>query len=90
MKKIIAISLFLFCSFAYAQQEKIIIAKEAPIENRFSGADFLFGSGSITKSETVYYLIAEDATVCEVKVATWAKTKIGSKYNCGYSWKLLE
>ena len=76
------LALILICGLAFGDQSKIIIAKENPIENRFSAADFLFGNGSITKSETVYYLVAEDGTVCEVTVSKWAKTKIGDSFLC--------
>jgi hypothetical protein len=65
---------------------KTIVAKESPIENRLSGTEILFGSGSITKSETVYYLIAEDGTIVETDIVTWAKVKIGESYTTRY-WK---
>ena len=60
--------------------EKIIIEKQAPVENRFSGGDFFFGSGSITKSRTVYYLIADDGTVADVGLSDYARQKIGEPY----------
>lgn len=68
----------------YAGQLKTVIGKEHPNENRFSAGDFFFGSGSITKTKTIYYLIAEDGTVCEVGLSAYYKTKIGSKYNCNW------
>lgn len=56
---------------------KKIVAKENPIENRVSGVEILFGSGSITKSETIYYLIADDGTSVQTDMGTWTKFKIG-------------
>jgi hypothetical protein len=90
MKTLSFVLLMLVASFSFAQQSKKIIAKESPIENRFSASDFFFGNGSITKSETVYYLIAEDGTACEVKVGIWAKTKIGDSHSCKTLWVDIE
>lgn len=59
---------------------KIIADKQAPIENRFSGTDFLFGNGSITKSQTVYYFISTDGKMVEVDLRTYSKYKIGDTY----------
>jgi len=59
---------------------KIIADKQAPIENRLSGADFLFGNGSITKSQTVYYFISTDGKMVEVDIRTYSKYKIGDSY----------
>lgn len=59
---------------------KIIADKQAPIENKFSGVDFLFGEGSITKSQTVYYFISEDNKTVEVSLKEYSKFKIGDKY----------
>lgn len=61
---------------------KTVIDKISPNENRLSRADLIFGQGSITKTETVYYLVAEDATVCEVGMTNYFKVKIGQKYSC--------
>lgn len=71
----------------YNTQEvsKQIIDKQSPIENRVSGAEILFGSGSITKSVTVYYLIASDGTACEVDMTKYSLTKINDTVGC-YNW----
>lgn len=66
---------------------KKIIEKSAPNENRFSAGDFVFGKGSVTKTRTVYYLIAEDGTVCEVGLSEYHKTKIGSMASCS-QWEV--
>lgn len=54
-----------------------VIEKQTPIENEFSGADFFFGNGSITKSNTVYYLVLENGTDKKVSRQTFNKTNIG-------------
>lgn len=59
---------------------KKVIGKEAAIENRFSAVDVFFGNGSITKSQTVYYLIASDGSVTEVGMSDYSRTKIGDMY----------
>ena len=38
-----------------------------------------------SRAETVYYLIAEDGTVAEVKLPIYAKTKIGDEVSA--DWK---
>lgn len=60
---------------------KTVASKMERIENRFSGTDFMFGEGSITKSKTVYYLVATDGTACEVGMSEYARTKVGEKYS---------
>jgi hypothetical protein len=62
----------------------VVIDKQAPIENRISPLDVLLGS-SITKSMTVYYIIAEDGTICEVDMGTYSKAKISDYLLC--NWK---
>lgn len=71
----------------YERNKKTVIAKDDPVENRFSGTDFFFGHGSITKSKTVHYLIAEDKTVCEVDIADYATVQTGAKYSCDWKQK---
>jgi hypothetical protein len=78
---VLALSVFL-APTVYAEQAKTVIGKESPNENRLSPGDFFFGGGSITKTKTVYYLIAEDGTVCEVGLSAYHKTKIGDNYSC--------
>lgn len=67
---------------------KTIIDKQASVENRFSGSDFFFGNGSITKSKTVYYLVAEDGTAAEVGLTDYSRTKVGDKYSSS-DWKTM-
>ena len=69
----------------YSSTSKIVSEKTTAIENEVSGIEILFGNGSITKSVTVYYLVAEDGTSCKVSMSEWNKSKIGSSY-IGY-WK---
>ena len=69
----------------YGPVTKVISSKEAPIENRFSAGDFFFGSGSISKSQTVYYFFAEDGTMVEVDLRTYASKKVGDNYSA--NWK---
>ena len=68
---------------------KKIIAKADPIENKVSGWDTLTGDGGIrTKSKTVYYLIAEDGTHCEVDMGTWYRVQVGSQQGCEFgNWE---
>lgn len=61
-------------------ESKVIAAKESPIESRVSAMEIAFGSGSITKSVTVYYLVATDGSITEVDVSTWARTNVGDTY----------
>lgn len=70
----------------YIAKTKVIAAKEAPIENNFSGIDFFFGNGSITKSQTVYYFIAVDGALVNVDIKTYASKKIGDTYS-STNWK---
>lgn len=56
---------------------KIVVAKETPIENRISGVEIFFGEGSISKSQTVYYLIFEDGSSREVLRKRFYQVKIG-------------
>lgn len=69
-----------------SSKTKVIAAKEAPIENNFSGIDFFFGNGSITKSQTVYYFIAVDGALVSVDLKTYASKKIGDTYS-STNWK---
>jgi hypothetical protein len=60
---------------------KRIAAKDSPVENRVSVLDTATGGGSVrTKSTTVYYLIAEDGTACEVGMSAWHRTKVGDSF----------
>lgn len=59
---------------------KVIVNKISSVENRFSGADYIFGQGSVTKSASVYYLAASDGTVCEVGLSQYLVAKEGEKY----------
>lgn len=60
---------------------KRVIAKESPVENRFSAWDTFTRGGIHTKTETVYYLIAEDGTAVEVEMGEWVRVKIGDSYS---------
>jgi len=69
--------------------KKLVIGKDAPIENRFSSGDIIFGSGSVTKSQTVYYIVGEDGTLCEVDLGVYARIKIGDSCEC-QNWKTAQ
>jgi len=58
---------------------KVVSAKDAPIENRFSATDYFWGEGSVTKSTTVYYLYSEDGYSLEVDRKVYHQTKIGDR-----------
>ena len=60
--------------------EKVILVKDAPIENRFSSTDFAVGEGSVTKSVTVYYFYAEDGTCVEVEPGVYHTKNVGETY----------
>jgi len=60
--------------------ERVISEKDAPIENEFSGVDFIFGEGSITKSVTVYYFYSEDGLSVKVDRKTYFSKKVGDVY----------
>lgn len=88
MKKIYLILSALFiisCEEAYVEERiestecKTIKAKDQPIENRFSAGDYVFGSGSITKSQTVYYFYYTDGSTDEVDRSTYFKHDVGEK-----------
>lgn len=63
----------------------IINAKDQPIENRLSGGDFIFGNGSITKSQTIYYFYFENGTSKEVNREEFFKFNVGDKYCVSYT-----
>ncbi len=58
----------------------LITEKGNDIDNRFSAGDFFFGNGSVTKSETVYFLILEDGNIVEVDRGEYYKYKVGENY----------
>lgn len=59
---------------------KDVIAKDNPIENRFSTTDFFLGEGSVTKSQTVFYLYFEGNYFMEVDNSTYNMVKIDSPF----------
>jgi hypothetical protein len=63
-------------------ESKVIIDKTSPNENRFSGTEFIFQGTVVTKTQTVYYLIAEDGTVCEVGLTKYHQSNIGDTVAC--------
>lgn len=67
-------------SIEYTTSCKVIKAKDAPIENKFSSGDYFFGEGSVTKSQTVYYFYFKDGSSKEVKRETYFKFDEGEKY----------
>lgn len=91
MKKIILILLLVIalssCELPEAPEPrkpvsvcKKITDKQTPIENNFSGTDFFIGNGSVTKSQTNYYLVFEDGTDKNVSRKTYNKNKIWGNY----------
>ena len=63
---------------------KKVVEKIAPTEQRMS-YDWMDSQSLRTRASTVYYLIAEDGTVAEVKLPIYAKTKIGDEVSA--NWK---
>jgi hypothetical protein len=61
---------------------KKIVDKISSVESRFSGAAFVFSKGSSFRPTTVYYLVAEDGSVCEVGLTQYAQTKVGTVSAC--------
>lgn len=59
---------------------KEVIDKQTPIENDFSGVDFFLGNGSITKSQTNYYLVFEDWSDESVSRQKFNKHKVWDEY----------
>lgn len=59
---------------------KTIKAKDQPIENQFSAGDYFFGNGSITKSQTVYYLYFTDGSSESVSRENYFKFDVGDQY----------
>lgn len=66
---------------------KKVVEKIAPTEQRMS-FDWMDKQSLRSRAETVYYLIAEDGTVAEVKLPIYAKTKIGDEVSA--DWKTPE
>jgi len=92
MKKVIlyfsiAFAIFCFqsCKTSQASQrgmiEKVISSKDAPIESRYSIG--LFGEGY--RSDTIYYLYADDGTSIKVDRSFYNRVKIGDKVKA--RWK---
>ena len=61
--------------------EKVVTSKDAPIESKYSIG--LFGEGY--RSDTVYYLYADDGTSIKVDRVFYNRVKIGDKVKAG--WK---
>lgn len=62
---------------------KKIVGKASPVEQRM-GFDPFDNHPLRQKSETVFYLVAEDGTVAEVGLSTYTTTQIGSNYATHY------
>jgi hypothetical protein len=72
-------------------RSKLVTSKAESIENRLSGVDLFFGDGSVTKTQSVYYLVADDGSLCEVGLSTYQGIRVESPYSprmfdCPSSW----
>ncbi len=56
---------------------KYVVGKHQAVETRVSWVDTLTRDGVVTKPISVYYLVAEDDTYCEVKMTDFFKAKEG-------------
>ena len=66
---------------------KKVMQKLESIENRISMTEMAFGQGSVTKSQTIYYLASEDGTVCEVGMSDYLRVKVGDMYEGAWKQK---
>jgi hypothetical protein len=66
---------------------KVVVLKKEVVESRISAWDTMTKKGVTTKSQTVYYLIASDGTVCEVGLSEFVVTKEGSTKSCEWEVK---
>ncbi len=66
-----------------SQEDRIVTDKISSMENRFSVTDFALGDGSITKSQSVYYLIS-NIKKCEVSMIEFSNVNIGDHYSCDW------
>lgn len=69
-----------------ASNRRKVISKIQAVENRFSAMD-AFAGGAMTKSTTVFYLVADGGEVCEVGISDWSKTKEGDLYDGNWETK---
>ncbi len=60
---------------------KEVTAKDNPVESQSAWPREGY------KSDTVYYLLAKDGTVCQVPMVKWHKTKIGDCVTCEWEKK---
>ena len=57
---------------------KVVSSKTSALESRFNTTAYMLSDhGSGVKPTTVYYLVAQDNTVCEVGVGVFSNTKDG-------------
>ena len=66
---------------------KKVTQKLESIENKISMTEIALGNGSVTKSQTVYYLASADGTVCEVGMSDYLRVKVGDMHEGAWKQK---
>jgi len=61
-------------------QTKVISAKDAPIESKFSTGLFLLSGVPHSRTETVYYFYAKDGTSIKVDRATYHQYQVNDEF----------
>lgn len=88
------IVLVLFCSVGCEDRpvrkeirsRVMVISKQKAEENRFSGGDFFFGNGSVTKTQSVFY-IQTPTGLYEVPLEDYMRAVEGQSLMMGAEWK---